>query len=70
MAQITAQDVALFAKCSQFTRADEVKAAGLYPYFKPITESEDTTVVVIEEVDTDNWGIGGKTVSEQRKTAR
>ncbi len=26
-----------------------------------------TTVVVIEEVDTDNWGIGGKQVSELRK---
>ncbi len=26
-----------------------------------------TTVVVIEEVDTDNWGIGGETVTELRK---
>ena len=26
-----------------------------------------TTVVVIEEVNTDNWGIGGKQVSELRK---
>ena len=26
-----------------------------------------TTVVVIEEVDTDNWGIGGKTVTDIRK---
>jgi 4-oxalocrotonate tautomerase len=26
-----------------------------------------TTVVVIEEVDTDNWGIGGETVTERRK---
>jgi len=26
-----------------------------------------TTVVVIDEVDTDNWGIGGKTISEIRK---
>lgn len=25
-----------------------------------------TTVVVIEEVDTDNWGIGGKSVTELR----
>jgi len=25
-----------------------------------------TTVVVIEEVDTDNWGIGGRTVTELR----
>ena len=26
-----------------------------------------TTVVVIDEVETDNWGIGGETVSERRK---
>ncbi|NIS74171.1 MAG: 2-hydroxymuconate tautomerase family protein [Deltaproteobacteria bacterium] len=28
-----------------------------------------TTVVVIEEVDTDNWGIGGETVTLRRKKA-
>ena len=26
-----------------------------------------TTVVVIEEVDTDNWGIGGESITEIRK---
>lgn len=26
-----------------------------------------TTVVVIEEVNTDNWGIGGERVTERRK---
>lgn len=26
-----------------------------------------TTVVVIEEVDTDNWGIGGESVTARRK---
>ena len=39
-------DIALFEKCRQFTRADEVKAQGLYPYFKPISESEDTVVTI------------------------
>lgn len=29
-----------------------------------------TTVVVIEEVDTDNWGIGGKQVTEIRKNSK
>jgi 4-oxalocrotonate tautomerase len=28
-----------------------------------------TTVVVIDEVDTDNWGIGGESVTVRRKTA-
>lgn len=42
----TLQQVALFEKCRQFTRAREVQAAGLYPYFKPISESEDTVVVI------------------------
>ena len=27
----------------------------------------ETTVVVIDEVDTDNWGIGGETVSLRRQ---
>lgn len=26
-----------------------------------------TTVVIIDEVDTDNWGIGGETVTHRRK---
>lgn len=30
----------------------------------------ETTVVVIDEVDTDNWDIGGKSVSERRKEGR
>lgn len=29
-------------------------------------KNPETTVVVIEEVDTDNWGIGGETVTERR----
>ncbi|OGR39047.1 MAG: tautomerase [Desulfovibrionales bacterium GWA2_65_9] len=29
-----------------------------------------TTVVVIDEVDTDNWGIGGESVTERRKAGR
>ena len=40
------QHVALFDKCKNFTRAREIQAAGLYPYFKPISESEDTVVVI------------------------
>src|ERR1043166_7105203 len=39
-------DVTLFEKCRLYTKADEVKAAGLNPYFKPISESEDTVVVI------------------------
>ncbi|HXE58324.1 MAG TPA: aminotransferase class I/II-fold pyridoxal phosphate-dependent enzyme [Gemmatimonadales bacterium] len=42
----TLQNVALFDKCRSFTRAREIQAAGLYPYFKPISESEDTVVVI------------------------
>jgi 4-oxalocrotonate tautomerase len=29
-----------------------------------------TTVVVIDEVDTDNWGIGGESVTVRRKSGR
>ena len=30
-------------------------------------KNPQTTVVVIDEVDTDNWGIGGETVTERRQ---
>ena len=30
-------------------------------------KNPETTVVVIDEVDTDNWGIGGKSVTERRR---
>ncbi|MFP5257773.1 MAG: 2-hydroxymuconate tautomerase family protein [Acidobacteriota bacterium] len=29
-------------------------------------KNPQTTVVIIEEVDTDNWGIGGETVTARR----
>ncbi len=37
----------IFAKAYQFTAADDVKKQGLYPYFKPLTDT-DGNVVVIE----------------------
>ena len=46
MSTQTLQNIALFDKCRNFTRAREVQAAGLYPYFKPISHSEDTVVVI------------------------
>ncbi len=36
----------LFQKCFDFTRADEVKASGLYPYFRPIEENEGPVVQI------------------------
>jgi 4-oxalocrotonate tautomerase len=30
-------------------------------------KNPQTTVVVIDEVETDNWGVGGETVTERRK---
>jgi 4-oxalocrotonate tautomerase len=29
-----------------------------------------TTVVVIDEIETDNWGIGGETVTARRKAGK
>lgn len=46
MSTQTLQKIALFDKCRNFTRAREIQAAGLYPYFKPISHSEDTVVVI------------------------
>lgn len=42
----TLQHVQLFDKCKNFTKAREVQASGFYPYFKPISESEDTVVMI------------------------
>jgi len=42
----TLQHVALFDKCKSFTKAREIQAAGLYPYFKAISKAEDTVVMI------------------------
>ncbi|MEE9118163.1 MAG: hypothetical protein V3U02_06170, partial [Calditrichia bacterium] len=36
----------LFQKAYEFTRADEVKAAGFYPYFREIEENEGPVVLI------------------------
>ncbi len=36
----------LFEKCFNFTRADEIKAQGFYPYFRPIQENEGPVVQI------------------------
>jgi len=36
----------LFDKCYSFTRADEVKSVGLYPYFHPIYDTEGPVVLM------------------------
>lgn len=35
-----------------------------------LKKNPQTTVVVIDEVDTDNWGIGGKPVTQRRAERR
>jgi len=37
---------------------------------KVLHKNPATTVVVIEEVETDNWGLGGETVAAIRKKAK
>ena len=37
---------------------------------KVLSKNPQTTFVVIEEIDTDNWGVGGEQVSEIRKRAQ
>jgi 8-amino-7-oxononanoate synthase len=36
----------LFDKCHQYTRAKEAMAAGLYPYFMPLDDTEGTEVTI------------------------
>ncbi len=40
------QQVHLFEKCKNFTTANDLRAEGLYPYYKPISDSEDTVVTI------------------------
>ncbi|MBK1710099.1 tautomerase family protein [Marichromatium gracile] len=35
-----------------------------------LDKNPQTTVVVIDEVETDNWGIGGETVTRRRAEGR
>ena len=35
-----------------------------------LNKNPDTTVVVIDEVETDNWGIGGETITSRRRSVR
>ena len=34
---------------------------------KVLNKNPETTIVIIDEVSTDNWGIGGTQVTERRK---
>lgn len=36
----------IFQKCTQFTRADEAREAGLYPYFIPLSNNEGTEALI------------------------
>ena len=35
-----------------------------------VGKNPTTTVVVIDEVDTDNWGVGGETVTRRRRQGK
>ncbi len=37
---------------------------------KVLNKNPETTVVVIDEVETDNWGIGGETVTVRRNRGK
>lgn len=45
-APVPKKTIDLFEKCYMFTRADEVKAAGFYPYFRAIEENEGPVVQI------------------------
>ena len=36
----------LFDKCRQFTKVEETKSLGLYPYFQPISSEQGTEVII------------------------
>lgn len=44
--QVVEPAVPLLDKLAQFTKAKDLQAKGLYPYFRPISGSEDTVVTI------------------------
>lgn len=36
----------IFTKCAQYTKADDAREAGLYPYFIPLTNNEGTEALI------------------------
>jgi 8-amino-7-oxononanoate synthase len=44
--QATVRAARLFDKVRHYTRARDLQASGLYPYFRPISGSEDTVVTI------------------------
>ena len=47
-------------------KAELIRRCGPDLLQKVLNKNPETTVVVIDEVDMDNWGIGGKTVTSRR----
>ncbi|MDZ7682332.1 MAG: hypothetical protein U5J63_11635 [Fodinibius sp.] len=43
---VTTNDI--FSKAYDFTKAEEIKDQGLYPYFKPLQATDGTTVQIDE----------------------
>lgn len=61
--QITREGVTAAQKAELIARSTQMMVEVLQ-------KNPATTFVLIEEVDTDNWGVGGKSVTEMRKAAR
>ena len=61
-------------KITREAATDEQKAAlisGVTELLATILgKNPATTIVVIEEIETDNWGIGGETVTARRERER
>ena len=58
----------IFAKCDQYTLSREVRAAGVYPYYRAISSAQDPIVVMDgEEVvmlgSMSNGSVGGLSIN-------
>ena len=61
--KITTQDVTPEKKAELIKGATDLLQ-------KVLNKNPETTVVVIDEVETDNWGIGGETVTVRRNLGK
>ena len=48
-------------------KKEQLTAGATQPLVDVLGKNPQTTVVIIDEVETDNWGLGGESVTSRRK---
>ena len=62
-------NVKITRECATCEQKQQVISEMTEVLQRVLGKNPETTIVIIEEVETDNWGIGGKSVTEIRAKA-